>query len=370
MPNGAISPSTFCSRPNAWLSYGRPAPATWRSASTPQGNSTIKCAASPGAIGVPSLASRRPSPLALRPGSSAVAFKQNLATLPALIAQCAARGVQIFSVFLGSRLGRGSTVFEQIIDPWSWRRFIQELKGAQARGAFGETLRLIVEQGFAFCDERIVDPLSLAGRGAGCTTLLDAYDYLIVRADGNVYQCVFFMHEGPALGNVREHSLAVIVTRARTEARYPRFSAPGLDCGACARRGLCRGGCRGYAQLYREDWHRADPRCEGPKPSPATPTCPSAPLPSSICAAAASAVAPRGRSRGCPSPHASHFGSLPLALIVQVAGADESLPPTQPRNDLPACAPRLPQTRAIMGSSGKGKASNGQRDEHSAVCGD
>ena len=80
-----------------------------------------------------------------------------------------------------------------------------------------------MEQGFAWKDGPAVDRSSIKGRGTGCNTLLEDYDYLIVRSDGNLYQCVFFMTEGKPIGNVLQQPLEETLRYARELAEYKRL---------------------------------------------------------------------------------------------------------------------------------------------------
>ena len=129
------------------------------------------------------------------------------------------------------------------------------------KGVYGTQMGVIAGLGFCQPDSQEYNRTSLEGRGAGCTTLLDAFDYLLVRGDGNIYQCVFFMHEGPALGSLACQSLGEILEQAVNQRLYRRFTKIGPECESCMKAALCGGGCRGYAQLYHQDWHRPDPRC-------------------------------------------------------------------------------------------------------------
>lgn len=192
---------------------------------------------------------------------SAVAFDQNLGEIPSLMQEAARMGVHIFSVFLGSPLGRGSDWQSQVIRPWQWQQFLDSLHQDVDGGVYGSRMGIIAEMGFCWPDSRHYDRASLEGRGAGCSTLLDAFDYLLVRGDGNIYQCVFFMHEGPALGSLVRCSLREILEKAVSQRLYQRFTEISPACESCTKASSCGSGCRGYSQLYHRDWHQPDPRC-------------------------------------------------------------------------------------------------------------
>lgn len=192
---------------------------------------------------------------------SAVAFRPNLAEIPALMQLAAEIGVDIFSIFLGSPLGRGMHWKAQVIAPDEWRAFIAALAADVAAARFGSTMEIIVEQGFLWADTAGFDLTAIKGRGTGCRTLLAESDYLIVRGDGNLYPCVFYLHDGPPLGNVAGAPLRDVLEQARQAAAYAEFAEAPEACAACAGRVVCHGGCRGYAQLYTGDWRQPDPRC-------------------------------------------------------------------------------------------------------------
>jgi radical SAM protein with 4Fe4S-binding SPASM domain len=235
----------------------------------------------PGAWGRAMACAREAVALGYRTRLSAVAFRHNYAELPSLMRRAAGMGAHIFSVFLGSPLGRGEAWRERVLTPEEWRAFLETLRERTGAGGFGEGMELIVEQGFLWPDSTGYDRGRRAGRGTGCSTLLTSYDYLIVRGDGNLYQCVFFLHDGEALGNVAERPLAEVLAQARVEARYAPFTESGPTCRACPHEAACRGGCRGYAFLYTGDWHRPDPRCTAKPVSvdvPYLPLCPIAKL--------------------------------------------------------------------------------------------
>jgi radical SAM protein with 4Fe4S-binding SPASM domain len=76
-----------------------------------------------------------------------------------------------------------------------------------------------------------------------------------------MFQCVFFMHDAPTLGNIGERPLAQILREAGERQLYREFVKTHGECETCEVAPACAGGCRGYAYLYHGDWHRPDPRC-------------------------------------------------------------------------------------------------------------
>lgn len=215
--------------------------------------------------------------LGLRTRVSTVAYLDNLEEILPLAERVEAMGVNIFSVFLGSPLGRGHTLLDRVIDPYAWRR-LQEAMATKAAGMRPD-LEVVMEQGFAWRDGPPVDRSQLKGRGTGCNTLLEDFDYLIVRSDGNLYQCVFFMTEGMPIGNISHQPLEPTLRHARALAAYRDFTVANDRCCSCLHQVECGTGCRGYAYLYKGDWLRTDPRCSKDDPAselapPYFPLCP------------------------------------------------------------------------------------------------
>jgi radical SAM protein with 4Fe4S-binding SPASM domain len=215
--------------------------------------------------------------LGLRTRVSTVAYVDNADEIPGLMDLVEGMGVHIFSVFLGSPLGRGHTMLDRVVDPHSWRR-LQETVAAKA-AATRPDFEVVMEQGFAWKDGPAVDRSQLKGRGTGCNTLLEDFDYLIVRSDGNLYQCVFFMTEGPPIGNILDQPLEPTLLHARRVAAYRDFTVANDRCRSCHHQSDCGTGCRGYAYLYKGDWLKTDPRCSKGDPAveeapPYYPLCP------------------------------------------------------------------------------------------------
>jgi pyrroloquinoline quinone biosynthesis protein E len=220
---------------------------------------------------------RRAIALGLRTRLSMVAYRDNRDEVVTLMREAEAMGASIFSVFLGSPLGRGHTMLDRVVDPPTWRALQDEVTRAAA--GMRRDFQVVMEQGFAWTDRPPLDRTPLKGRGTGCNTLLEDFDYLIVRSDGNLYQCVFFMTEGPPIGNVRDQPLLPTLHHALDVATYRPFTIPQDRCRGCLHQEPCGTGCRGYAYLYRQDWLRTDPRCSKPDaaalaPPPYYPVCP------------------------------------------------------------------------------------------------
>ncbi len=213
----------------------------------------------------------------IRTRVATTAYDDNYDDVLTLLRHVNERGVQRYSVFLGSPLGRGHGMIRRVLDPYRWR----SLQEAVARElvVLRDDLSVIMEQGFAWSDGPPVDRSSLKGRGTGCNTLLEDFDYLIVRSDGNLYQCVFFMTEGKPIGNVRQQPLGRTLQYALEKAEYKPFTTANDKCVSCFHQAECGTGCRGYAYLLGDDWLKTDPRCSKTEPSltqppPYYPLCP------------------------------------------------------------------------------------------------
>jgi radical SAM protein with 4Fe4S-binding SPASM domain len=209
---------------------------------------------------------------------SAVAFTSNAHEIPQLMVVAAQREVDVFSIFLGSPLGRGQSWKDRVLGRRAWRAFLAELRHGISRGDFGEHMAIIAEQGWAWDDQDAPPQAISAGRGSGCASLDEGFDYLLLRADGRLYQCVFFLHAGPSLGDLSRRSLGEVLQRAIRDRPAHHLTKPPPACLPCTRVDACGGGCRGYAELYRGDQRARDPRCTGPDSDAPWPRCPIAKL--------------------------------------------------------------------------------------------
>lgn len=213
----------------------------------------------------------------IRTRVAATAYRENYDDMLALMELAESKGVDRFSIFLGSPLGRGHGMLGSVLEPRAWRDL--QLRIADAAAKMRPNFTVIMEQGFAWDGGATVDRSQLKGRGTGCNTLLEDYDYLIVRSDGNLYQCVFFMTEGKPIGNVWRDPLEPALSYALEKAEYRDFTEPKDKCTSCHHQSDCGTGCRGYAYLYKGDWLKTDPRCSKTSPEeeaapPYFPLCP------------------------------------------------------------------------------------------------
>lgn len=206
---------------------------------------------------------------------STVVYRDNQEDVIPLMRWSDEMGADIYSAFLGSPLGRGARFRKDtVLTAPEWRVVCESVQDVVRQGEL--SLAVILEQGFQYADGPDVDRTELKGRGTGCATLMDSYDFLIVRSDGNLYQCVFFVTEGRPIGNVANMELGEALRQARREAVYRPFTRANDKCTSCAQQPSCGGGCPGYAYLYKNDWLKTDPRCSktGPEEPPWFPLCP------------------------------------------------------------------------------------------------
>jgi radical SAM protein with 4Fe4S-binding SPASM domain len=191
---------------------------------------------------------------------SSVVFMENLNEIVPLMAFLDRIGVSVYSAFLGAPLGRGrDNRIQSVVPPQRWQQLCEDVRDATRR--HGLRMKVSLTKGFISSGSPSLNSVGLRGRGTGCSTLLDDFNYLIVRADGNLYQCVFFVTDGPPIGNVAQISLAEALSRARERAVYREFTKPRRACASCEQLAACGGGCRGNAYLYTGNWLAPDPRC-------------------------------------------------------------------------------------------------------------
>lgn len=192
---------------------------------------------------------------------STVAYRDNAGEVVALMKFVGGLGVNIYSCFLGSPLGRGAVNrLGNVLNAEEWKEL--QKQAADAIQSDPVPMDVVFEQGFQYADGPQVDRSKIAGRGSGCNTLREDYDFLIVRADGNLYQCVFFVNEGPPIGNIVDTPLREALTAAQDFHFYEPFTVPQNACADCRHEQTCGRGCRGYAYLYSGDWLQTDPRCD------------------------------------------------------------------------------------------------------------
>lgn len=162
-------------------------------------------------------------------------------------------GVDVYSFFYFSPLGRGKRCANQALSFSEWRQFQETIWNWHA--SHGQSRMKIKLQAVTAAAE------ALPPSGQHCR--IARRDNITILANGNVYPCVFVCHrQDLCLGNVLERSLAKIwqESDAWTGRYAPFFSNDARDCGGAVRN--CSGGCPALRDLMRSSNGHCDRRCE------------------------------------------------------------------------------------------------------------
>lgn len=198
--------------------------------------------------------------LGLRTRVSMVAFKENQEDVAPLLRFVDNLGVDIFSVFLGAPLGRGMRHRQKsMLSAAEWKSISESVLSEVDSGEIKASV--IIEQGYAYTDRSPLNKTGITGRGTGCSTLLTSYDYLIMRSDGKLYQCIYFVDDGEPIGDIADRGIEDVLRKAQEEKLYAAFTVPQDKCVSCAHQKDCGTGCRGIAYLTTGDWLKTDSRC-------------------------------------------------------------------------------------------------------------
>lgn len=188
---------------------------------------------------------------------NAVAFAFNLEGLLELAAFLNRLNVATFSVFLFSPTGRGSMLEDWLVDRDAWFDFCERLTELTLE----MKMKVIVEKGYHLLSGPPIHWEAITGPGVGCSQLGQKDDYLIVTSEGSVWPCILMVNSGYPLGNIRRSTLKEVVEHKQNIDFYHSLLSDLEECGFCDSFDQCRGGCRGYAYLMKNDWKRKDPRC-------------------------------------------------------------------------------------------------------------
>lgn len=202
---------------------------------------------------------------------NSVAWKDNEREIVELARLFNRMGIHIYSIFLGSPLGFGADAKANVFEAREWQRFSNHLQEIVNKEKF--TMQVVIEKGFIFNDEISLEG-TLKGRGVGCYDIAGHFDYFLIRGNGDVYPCVFYSNDAPPIGNLHQDNLQALLQRYTTDSFYKAVGRVPEECTSCYLMGTCKGGCRGYAQIYKGDWNRADPRCHLRKTEEYIPVCP------------------------------------------------------------------------------------------------
>lgn len=162
-------------------------------------------------------------------------------------------GVDVYSFFYFSPLGRGATCSEEALSFSEWRHFARKISDWRAEHNRSQmTIKLQAVAGAT---------ATLAPSGQRCR--IKDRDNILIMANGDVYPCVFVYHcQDLCLGNVFEQRLTEIWRESEiwTSAYEPFFSYGGKDCAGAVRN--CTGGCPALRALLRRPEGWCDRRCE------------------------------------------------------------------------------------------------------------
>lgn len=192
-----------------------------------------------------------------------VVTRSNAAAVLDLLSVAEALGVDVFSFFYLSPLGRGARIASDVLSFSEWATFENAVqRWCASRGNGRMTVKV----------QHVATPaLDIPAGGQRCR-IVDR-DNVLILSNGDVYPCVFLCEE-PAfcLGNVLHESLTRLWRMREPSAAYDAlFGVTGRDCGSDASR--CSGGCPAFRRLLRRPHGHCDCRCEYASSS-LVPACP------------------------------------------------------------------------------------------------
>lgn len=201
---------------------------------------------------------------------NSVAWTDNINHILALPKFLDELGVKVYSIFLGSPLGYAQARKHKVVSPYKWREFCSQIKTS----VLDLKIKVVVEKGFLFFNEDEYDVSDFSGRGRGCIEINKYEDFFLIRCNGDVYPCVFFSNEAPAIGNVNESTLKEILENFKENDFYNCVGRIPAQCNDCSKALLCKGGCKGYSKLIMNEWYGKDPRCSVASAADYIPLCP------------------------------------------------------------------------------------------------
>ena len=187
---------------------------------------------------------------------NSVAWKENLPDIPKLMEYLDKLGVEIYSVFLGSPVGRAKNLTNlSVVQAADWINFIKKLKQIYLNKHC--SMKVVVEQGYI---ERINKTINYNDIRS-CLSIMKNMDYLSIRANGNIYPCIFFSNEFEGIGNINNLDLFEQNNDLYKNTIYKSLLEPPEHCKKCKDVNSCNGGCRGFNHL--EGKITKDLRCLG-----------------------------------------------------------------------------------------------------------
>lgn len=171
---------------------------------------------------------------------NSVVWNENIDDIPFLMEELDKVNVRVYSVFLGSPVGRAKQMSNlTVVDAKKWKTFLESLKVYHIEQNM--EIKVVVEQGYIKAG---VDNEHYTIRS--CDAILNNTDYLSVRADGSVFPCVFFSNDFQSIGNIHNISDLNFKKFMSTSDFYNSVAALPLECNTCENVVYCKGGCRGF----------------------------------------------------------------------------------------------------------------------------
>jgi len=186
-------------------------------------------------------------------------WKDNRDDIIPLLKICEDMGVDIFSGFIGSPVGRASSRLNRILSPEEWRDLLFELRDYVSSNHCN--ISVVFEKGYLWFQNDVIDLQAIHGRGAGCSRLANDNEYLMVAANGDIFPCVFFMLTAAPLASVKEQNLKDALKIAPGRGFYRSLAKSIPECSNCQHVEICNSGCRGYSKCYYGYFFAKDPRC-------------------------------------------------------------------------------------------------------------
>lgn len=183
-----------------------------------------------------------------------VAWVENVQDIFTLMRLLNDIGVNIYSIFLGSPVGRGKNLSNlSIVKDEDWHTFLESLRIKYVDNQLA--IKVVVEQGFVSIGKKDIDYNVMRS----CSAILENTEYLTIRADGNIYPCVFFNEEYQSIGNIHNLDGLDLNRNLKHNRYYHDVSRQPDDCQSCDVKDYCKGGCRGFHSYTSEVFK--DTRC-------------------------------------------------------------------------------------------------------------
>lgn len=169
---------------------------------------------------------------------NSTAWNENLDDLLCLIKYLDELKVDIYSIFLGSLVGRAKKGNRlTVVSAKTWIKFLSVIRQLN-----NKNVRIIVEEGYISQNANI----KKYNRIRSCSYILNNTDYLSIRADGNVYPCIFFSNSFQSIGNILQEQSFDFENNLKESEFYRRVTDIPVECSNCTSSAHCKGGCRAF----------------------------------------------------------------------------------------------------------------------------